>query len=932
MATCFIGGKRRRLLLSMVLWVGLLAAGNARTQAQSLPPIVMTGAVRVSARQQELQQWIKDLESQDIAVRRRALVGLAQNGKLARKALVNALSGLTTPPMRQHLRAALLQVARHSAVGTPRVTLQMSDTTVKEVLKRLCQRVYPYSQLQLTLSQQFSMPRLTINVHRASFWKVICQIARESGVSPSDNQDYDATGLWAFSSMGGVTKKTPVSVCGPLLLSISDLDAQQTIDFTRGKAQHPPMLQIWFYGFWCPAKSRILGADSAVIRTLGVDAVKSWNLRGGGRTPLLAHVQSNGISNSYAGFGMSADVPWSWTTGRKITALAGNLPLRLAIAPRTRAFTLGDKVTTLKFDGLEICIMPQPAKPVIQRRSNHVMTVAVFEHGSEASGPIAAQFLSCLPTTSFGYLANLGGEIGFLSADGKRVNCMLGGSVGGSGWRYRVHFKAGLPKKVWITTYHGFVHARELFKFSNVPLPAAADAAKAVEGKPFVSPGVSIQRRALLGGQNAPINASTIDMAVLKRHIAQLAGNSRTAQAQAQRAILMLGPEVIAPIRRAINGSTSAQKRRLLVHILASLEEQRAQRGPLVNVSTGGANLAASLKNVFDQVQGKFSLSSSVIHGWHPKKAAKTRMQFWQAVRLICSGSGVGPTAGWDEFNPSDIVTFGRASVLGPYVPREMTGSCLLTVPIIRRSADGEFASGSRNNSNGVLIKLLALWAPLRGQVIEQMGRLRAHVSLLSPRQAVLKKITTTSPSVFWPQAGQMVFPFRLPLGQLPTHAASLNLEGHLSVYIANLRMAREAKGLDRFGAAINFPSMQFHFGVPVKTVKGYRVMMRVILPTMFYGDGSRRHLLAFGGLALLHYFKQRWGDSGELVFLSKAGRTLSVANQLNLQYVPPGNWSNRIAALDVTGGKPVAVRIKWFTRTLRLKMPFAFRALPVPR
>ncbi len=144
--------------------------------------------------------------------------------------------------------------------------------------------------------------------------------------------------------------------------------------------------------------------------------------------------------------------------------------------------------------------------------------------------------------------------------------------------------------------------------------------------------------------------------------------------------------------------------------------------------------------------------------------------------------------------------------------------------------------------------------------------------------------------------------------------------------------MAREAKGLDRFGAAINFPSMQFHFGVPVKTVKGYRVMMRVILPTMFYGDGSRRHLLAFGGLALLHYFKQRWGDSGELVFLSKAGRTLSVANQLNLQYVPPGNWSNRIAALDVTGGKPVAVRIKWFTRTLRLKIPFAFRALPVPR
>ncbi|NNM84282.1 MAG: hypothetical protein HKL96_00770 [Phycisphaerales bacterium] len=935
MVNCFMPWKKRQGLLCGVLWAGLLLAGATRAHARSLPPIVMTGAVRAHISQQALQQWVQDLQSQDAKVRRRALVGLVQSGEPAKDALVKALNGLTTPLMRQHLHAALLQVARHSAVGSPRVTLRMSDAPVKNVLQRLCQQVDPYSQLQLTLSQHFSMPRLTINVRHASFWKVICRIAKESDISPAAGDAYDATGVWNFSSMSGITQKTPVSVRGPFLLDISDLYARQSIDFTRGLAQRPPMLQIEFNGFWCPAKSRILGTGPAVIRTLSVDDVKSWNSRGGRMPPLLANVQSNGIRNSYAGISMFADVPWSWTTGRRISAIAGKLPVRLAIAPRTDIFKLAGKVTTLKFDGLKVRIMPQQPKPAAKpggAGSDHVVTVDVLERGSATMVPMSAQFLRCLPTAAFGYVASLGGEIGFLKADGTSVPCRLGRSVGGSGWRYRVHFQSGLPKKVWITTYHGFVQASERFRFNNVPLPAAADATKAVEGKPFLLPDLRIQRRRLLGGQSAPIEPRVIDLAVLNRHIAQLAEYSRTTQASARRSLLALGPEAIAAIREAINGLRSPQERGRLVDILACLEEQRALRGPLVDVSTGSANIAAGLKHIFDQIHGKFTVGASAIHGWRPKKAIKAKMEFWQAVRLICSGSGIGPTIGWDEFNPSRVVTFGPRSILGAYVPRELTGSCLLTVPTIQRSEDEELALGFRDDPNGVLLKFLILWASIRGEVIEQMGHLQAHVSVLGRTQALIKKISITSPSVFWPKVGQMVFPFRLPLGQLPTNAASLNIDGQLSVYIAGLRMTREAEGLDRFGAAINFPGMQFHFGAPLKTSKRYRVIMRVILPNMFYGGGSRRHWIAFGGLQLLHYFRRRWGHSHELVFLSRTGRTLSTVSKLRFRYTSPGNWADRIAAVEVTGGKPVAVKIKWFTRTIRLKIPFSFAAIPVPQ
>lgn len=145
--------------------------------------------------------------------------------------------------------------------------------------------------------------------------------------------------------------------------------------------------------------------------------------------------------------------------------------------------------------------------------------------------------------------------------------------------------------------------------------------------------------------------------------------------------------------------------------------------------------------------------------------------------------------------------------------------------------------------------------------------------------------------------------------------------------------MVKRAANLDSGRAQLRFAGINLHFGKLARIPGGWRIAMRVTLPQDSFGKGKHAHWLAFAGLPLFKYFKNHFFNGAEMAFSTRGGkRLLLISAHTPFMQTPVGNWACYRCAISVAGGRPATVQAVFFTRTARLKIPFAFHHLPIPR
>lgn len=917
----------------LAAWPTVRASGATQPRAvpamaaASRPPaIIMLPRPQATLTPKQIAGWIRRLSSPHAAIRRQAKQHLIAAGTAAVAPLKTALVGWTTPQMRWDMRDVLSAIAQANTIRGPLVTLKLVHAPLRIILQRLCLQAGLTAQFAGT-QLQWTTRRLSIHVQRQPFWKVIQRIAYVMGASPCGNDFYVPAGLLNFCRHGTLAKRTPVYCKGALLLAVQSSSGGETATFSAPAGQRTSGgFSVGVMGLWAPG-------GTAVEQVGPVQLTQALDNRG---KSLLASTVSQYCyqSNSHDEFSFAPRLHWPSPHATKLAVLAGEIQMALDIAPRIRRVSnLESGKATLNLHGLHVAIgkptdvVVDPLNPRISRC--HIR-VSVWATADALQSPTTAGILHALPFgESLIFGPDIGGVVGFNGSGGRRLSCRVGRQFKGPNWSYIIHVRGGLPVTAWVKVPARFIHVRVPFVFHNVLLPKGCGGALkgAAVPKPVhpprPGPASLIMPTHTLKNPGPSAAADTI---------AQWVGQLNSANAQrriaARRYLISLGTAAIPALRQAIRMARNRAFRARLVSTVDGIATANILRGPLVTLQLPHPTVQRVIRRLCLQ-------AGLIAHvGQLPPMLLATcnvrRQPFWRVLRRISHLTHIGPTG--NPYNNYQL-TFGSDNLFGAHVPIQMHGAGVVAIASIRRYQHLWLVHvDPANKKRAFQAYFFALWAPTKNQILEQVGPLQATETLADAHGKVLLTAAVKNAQNAYPQTpADAVFPLKLALHWPPPQTAVMALRGAVRVYLSSDIQTLHINNLGFGHAAIQDQGMNIVFGTFKKIPGGWQIPLHISSIQGFFYHGKTNHWLALAQIPIEQRFTNDLFAGRELRLYSAHGHFLHIIAHAGGPVLSRG-WGYYRYTINVAGGKPARANIRFFTRTLLVKLPFNFRHLPVPR
>jgi hypothetical protein len=224
------------------------------------------------------------------------------------------------------------------------------------------------------------------------------------------------------------------------------------------------------------------------------------------------------------------------------------------------------------------------------------------------------------------------------------------------------------------------------------------------------------------------------------------------------------------------------------------------------------------------------------------------------------------------------------------------------------------------------------LWASTKNHILEQIGPLYGTETLTDAHSKVLLAAAVKTTQNCWPQTPQDgVFPLTVALHWPPLQAASLALRGWVRVYLSSNIRTLHVNNLGFGHAAIQDQGMNLVFGTFKKIPGGWQIPLHISAIQDFFYHGKTHHWLALAQIPIEQRFTNDLFGGQELRLYSAHGHHLRIIAHAGGPVLSRG-WGYYRYTINVVGGKPARANIRFFTRTMLVKLPFNFRHLPVPR
>ncbi len=902
---------------------------DIKVRSQPPVPVVIRQVVMLAqshstaATPARVTSWIHDLGSQNPSVRAAAMKQLSVAGDAVDPAIKTALNGWTTPQARQDMRDVLNKIAQDDTVRGPLVSLKLTNAPLRRILKRLCAQA-GFSAQFVDLHLAMAARRLTINIQRQPFWKVIQRIAMVTDVGPEGN-DYWGAGFLTFYQPGAFAKGTPVYAHGALLLAVQNSSTYQTISFGAGLGHRTVGgFGLSITGLWALGNSQVAQLGPARYSR----AVDNHGMS------LLASAKSS-VEVPFPGtkyeFSLGPHLIWPHPDSTTIRTLNGELPMTLAVAPHIRHIgNLDSGHAGIRISGLRIScgkrtgVVQNPLNPRLDRCTVHI---TVTPDANAASMPMTEFFMQSLPQgKSFAYTPSIGGVLGFKSKSGRQLSCQVGKQTGGSPWSYQVHVGGGLPVTAWAKVYTRFIHVDVPFSFHNLPIPGGSGVAL----KPMVGPKISNRpvpnpgRLIMLGGPHP----TAIQAGQVAQWIHQLTGPSLPRRRTAAHHLILAGNAAILPIQKALGHAADPAQRQELLSILDSIAAADDLRGPLVSLNLQHASVRAALEQLCSQV------GISAYYDQLPPSALATyrirRQPFWKVLRHIAAMSHIGPTGNnYSNNRPR----FGHGTLFASDVPVVIDGACALAIQSIRRYQNlWQVHVDPTNKKRNFAASCFVLWAPTTNEILEQVGTLHATEIITDSRGKVLLAAPVKNTNNAWPSKQEnLIFPLNIQLHWPPARAAALALRGNLRMYLSSDMRTLHITKLGFGHATLTDDGMNLVFGKLHKIPGGWKLHLHVRPVQGFFYHGKTSHWLPFAQMPIERRFTHHLFDGKVLRLYSAAGHQLRITAHHGGLLAKRG-WGYYRYTLNIAGAAPTNAAIKFFTRTVLVKVPFDFKNLPIPR
>ncbi len=202
------------------------------TEPQATGPQTTADADMAPAADGRIQQLIDQLNADAWAARQEAEEALVALGSSVLPHLEQAIQGSDDLEVRTRLRTILGRIERERALGTTRITLDLSDATLQEVLAEVSRQAG--APLRLTGSQ--SDRRVSYSFRDEPFWVVIQRICRDFDLMPSDSGDRQ--GGFALSRASAGQLKAPTVIHGPFLVALNKFEYSHMINLWDQETMH----------------------------------------------------------------------------------------------------------------------------------------------------------------------------------------------------------------------------------------------------------------------------------------------------------------------------------------------------------------------------------------------------------------------------------------------------------------------------------------------------------------------------------------------------------------------------------------------------------------------------------------------------------------------------------------------------------------------
>ena len=574
---------------------------DIKVRSQPPAPVVIKQVVMLprshsaEATPARVANWIHDLGSRNHSVRAGAMKQLGLAGDVAEPAIKTALNGWTTPQTRQDMRDVLNKIAQGDAVRGPLVSLKLTNAPLRTILTQLCAQVgfsAGFSDIHLPID----LRRLTINVQRQPFWKVIQRIATLTGVVPAENDV--SGGAFSFYRPGSFNPSIPMYTHGSLLLAVESSSVWQTMNFDVAPGHRTVGgFGVDIHGFWALGSSRI-------VKLGPVKFSRAVDNQG---RPLLASKTASVMvpfSATNYEFSFGPDLRWPPADSVAIRDLQGQLPITLAVAPHTRQVgALSSGKASIRGTGIRIGIskptgvVEDPSNP---RHDICAITVSVQTSRSGTDAPGSKLFMQSLPqNTAFGYTPNIGGMLGFKSKSGRNLWCRMWKQAGGPGWNYKVFVRGGPPVTAWAKFYSHFVRVNIPFDFHNLPIPASSGAVAQPRAAPSPkNPRLIHPPELTMPAVPRPAASKT----QISAWIQQLADSGPASQPMAMRHLITVGNPSVPLIQSALRHAADPSERRQFLVLLDAIAARHDLRGPLGSLNLKHASVRTAINQLCSQV------------------------------------------------------------------------------------------------------------------------------------------------------------------------------------------------------------------------------------------------------------------------------------------------------------------------------------------
>ncbi|MGC8625369.1 MAG: hypothetical protein ACP5VQ_08910 [Phycisphaerae bacterium] len=870
----------------------------------------------------EMSAWIHTLVGQDRTARLMARRQLISAGVAAVPAIKKALNGLTTPRMRQEMRAVLAKIAQAETLRGPLVTLKLTNAPLRTILTQLCTQA-GFSAEFVDIHLPIDARRLTMNVQRQAFWKVIQRIARLTGVVPAAN-NYWGTGSFTFYRPGAFYPSTPMYTHGSLLLAVQSSSVAQTLNFDAAPGHRTVGgFSLNIQGFWALGNTQIVQFGPVTFRR----AVDNH-----GRSLLASKSASVMVPLPGAKYEFSFGpvLNWPFPDSSKIRDLQGELPITLAVAPRLRQVgSLNRGKAFIQDAGIQISI----GKPtgVVKNVSDPrhdicTITISVKPGSNGTDSPVSNFFMQSLPQgTSFGYTPSIGGVLGFKSKSGRNLWCRVWKQAAGPGWNYKVYVHGGLPVTAWAKFYSHFIRVHVPFSFHNLPIPASSDTVAKPMAAPSQVPSHVLHPAELtmLASRGPAVSEKQIS-----RWIRQLTqGPSATGQT-AMRHLIAAGHAATGSIQRELARNRHPSVHRQLLAVLDAIAASTDLRGPLVSLNLKHVSVNQAVMQLCSKVGITAHYNQSLV--W-PRMTFNIRRQpFWQVLRRIADITNIGPIG--NNYNNYRL-QFGHPNLFAPGVPMVVHGACMLAIQSIRRYQNQWLTKvDPANKKRNFAATCFVLWAPTRKQILEQVGGWRAKEVITDAHGKVLLIAPVKASQNVWPhKRADALFPFQLHLPWPPPGSAALALHGTLRVYLSSNIQTMHLGNLKLGHIALTDDGMTLKFEKLQRIAGGWRICLDIGVIQGFSYHGKTSHWLAFAQTPIEHRFTNHLFGGKEFTLYDAAGHPLRITGHTGGVLTNRG-WGYYRYTLNIVGAAPASATIKFFTRIVVVKVPFDFQNLPILR